>query len=134
VSRCISRPTRFSSGTSARRRSGSVRAATHSLQRGDEQRAGERRGEHVDHPVQPLLSMVRQHIRLGTQLGRPALGEVPDGGQHEIVLGRVVMQLRPSGCPARSAISVVVVPAQPRPTRHSTVAPAAGPAARLRSC
>ena len=50
------------------------------------------------------------------------LGEVLDGGEDQVVLGREVVQLGPRLTPARWETSVVDVPLQPCSTRHSTVA------------
>ena len=49
-------------------------------------------------------------------------GQVLDGGQHQVVLGREVVELCPRLTPARCETSVVEVPLQPCSTRHSTVA------------
>ena len=96
VIRCVSRPTFSSSGATSARRSGSVRAATQSS------RAAVKTGEVKWSPSTCSTARVRfgpgrQVLRRRRELGAADLGHVLDGGDHEVLLGREVVQL---GAPA----------------------------------
>ena len=98
VSRCVSRPTRCSSGATAASSASSVRAATHSSS------AAAKTGEEKWSPSISTTARVRRPPA-GSCATAPAssapaqLGEVLDGGDDEVVLGREVVQLRAAAHP-----------------------------------
>ena len=67
------------------------------LQRGDEQRAGERGGEHVDRPGRAGAGRRGSAAASARISARAPLGQVLDGGHHQGGLGRVVVQLGAAG-------------------------------------
>ena len=72
---------------------GGVGAGRHpELESGDEDRRGEVVAEHLQDRAGPLRSG-RQVLRRRRELGTPHLGHVQDGGDHEVLLGREVVQL-----------------------------------------
>nr|BFF03084.1 hypothetical protein GCM10020241_47590 [Streptoalloteichus tenebrarius] len=75
-----------------------MRAATHSSSAALEQRTGVEAGEHVEHRGRAVLAG-GQGRRLAQHLLAPDLGEVLDGGEHQLGAGAVVVELRAPGDP-----------------------------------